>query len=86
MIFLVEYDREQGSLCRLIPFGSTHMAQASAARLQLELDRMRANLAREIVILEADSEEQLRKTHRRYFEQLQTLADPDASVLALTAA
>ena len=86
MIFLIEYDRSTGTLVRLDRFAAGESARASVARMVLELDRRHANVAREIVILEADSEDQLRKTHRRYFEQLQTLADPDAFVLALKAA
>jgi hypothetical protein len=85
MIYLIEYDRASGTIVKLQTFGAGDSTQANTARMTLELDRMRANIAREIVILEADSEEQLHKTHRRYFEQLQTLADPDTSVLALNA-
>lgn len=82
MIFLIEYDRAMGTLIQLQPFAFSEAVRATEARVALELDRMKANLDREIVILEAESEEQLRRTHRRYFEQIQTLADPNsASVL-----
>jgi hypothetical protein len=46
---------------------------------------MQSNVEREIVTLEAESEEDLRKTHRRYFEPIGTLANPD-SIVALKAA
>ena len=55
-------------------------------RLILELKRAAESLHREIVILEADSEEQLRRTHGRYFESLSQLANPDRALGALKAA
>ncbi len=36
----------------------------------------RDEVDREVVILEAESEEALRRTHRRYFENLSELATP----------
>ena len=85
MIFLIEYDRKSGSLVQLQPFESADAASARSARAALELERMKTSLEREIVILDAESEADLRKTHRRYFELIGTLADPD-SVVALKAA
>ena len=79
MIFLIEYDRASGLLVEVQPFAATAGANAQKARLTLELDRAASNLDREIVILEADSEEQLRRTHRRYFEPLSVLAIPQPS-------
>ena len=43
-------------------------------RLDLEIELLRRGQVREVVLLEAASEEALRKTHRRYFEDLATLA------------
>jgi hypothetical protein len=86
MIYLIEYDRANGTLVGLWPFATVDSALANTERMKLELARMRSNTAREIVILEANSEDQLRQTHRRYFEQLRTLADPETSVLAQKAA
>ncbi|MFN5993497.1 MAG: hypothetical protein ACK45Y_05295, partial [Betaproteobacteria bacterium] len=74
MIFLIEYDRQSGSLVQLLAFQDTQADLARAARAELELDRMQSNVEREIVTLEAESEEDLRKTHRRYFEPIGTLA------------
>lgn len=85
MIFLIEYDRQSGSLVQLLAFQDAQADLARAARAELELDRMQLNVEREIVTLEAESEEDLRKTHRRYFEPIGTLANPD-SIVALKAA
>jgi hypothetical protein len=38
------------------------------------LQLYRAGIQREIVLLQAESEDALRKTHRRYFEDLATLS------------
>ena len=86
MIFLIEYDRSCGKLIQLQPFADADAAHARTRRLQLELERMSSNVGHEIVILEAASESQLRKTHRRYFEGLEQLANPDSALVALKAA
>lgn len=80
MIFLVEYDRNSGALVQLLKFSNDKRDDAARARLNLELLQMKSDLAHEIVILEAASEEHLRRTHRRYFEPIRTLADPDAAI------
>ena len=85
MIFLIEYDRHSGKLVQVQPFKDADANAARSARTALELERMATNLEREIVILDAESEADLRKTHRRYFEPIGTLANPD-SVDALKAA
>ena len=77
MIFLIEYDRTHGTLLQLKRFAPEESVEANQARLGLELERMGAGLEREIVILEAVSEAQLRKTHRRYFESINSLVDPN---------
>ena len=86
MIFLIEYDRERGTLVQLLKYSNDKRADATLARLNLELLQMKSDLAHEIVILEAASEEHLRRTHRRYFEPIGTLADPDASIFMPRAA
>ncbi len=86
MIFLVEYDRDTGTLVKLLSFSNSRRSDATRARLDLELLQMKSNLTHEIVILEAASEGHLRKTHRRYFEPIQTLADPEASIFVSKAA
>ncbi len=74
MLFLVEYDRSKGSLSQIIAYADSERDLADRARLSLELSLHRKGIKREVVLLEAASEEALRKTHRRYFEDLAELA------------
>ena len=85
MIFLIEYERSTG-IVQLQQFDDDKASEARESRLSLELQRAAESLNREIVILEADSEEQLRRTHSRYFESLHQLANPDRALGALKAA
>ena len=77
MIFLIEYDRASGTLVLMQPFAETDAVNAQRARIALELNRMQFRMDREIVILDAASETDVRKTHRRYFEPIESLANPD---------
>ncbi len=70
MIFLIEYDRFQGRLVNLARFQETDRSQAENTRLQKELDLHRKGLKHDVVLFEAASEEALRLTHLRYFEDL----------------
>ena len=74
MIFLLQYDRKAGHLKRLDCFDDDARAQASEARLCLELDLLKRGADDEVVVLEAESESDLRKTHNRYFRNLTELA------------
>lgn len=86
MIFLIEYNRALGMLVQLKAFAASDESSAAKVRLELELAQIRSTDDHEIVILEADSEEALRKTHRRYFETIRVLANPDSPILARKAA
>jgi hypothetical protein len=86
MIFLIEYDRALGTLVQIKEFSADDLATATSVRLALELEQMRSKDEHEIVILEAESAHQLRKTHRRYFESISALADLDALILTREAA
>lgn len=77
MIFLVEYDRAAGNLIQFRSFTSVENTAANNVRLQLEIDNIQSNKDREVVLLEADNEDQLRLTHRRYFESLYALANTE---------
>jgi hypothetical protein len=70
VIFLIDYDRTAGTVVRLSPFSDADRTRAEEARLTLELHLNRAGIAREVVLLEAPTEEALKLTHRRYFENL----------------
>ena len=73
MHFLIEYDRQKGRLVSMSVFDTAEREQAEDSRLRLELDLNRAGIEHEVVMLEASSEEALRLTHRRYFENLTEL-------------
>jgi len=73
MIFLVEYARSEGRIVSLKQFDHAESDSAANARLELELDLNRRGVEREIVLLEAENERALRRTHRRYFETLTEL-------------
>ena len=75
MIFLIEYDRSQGRLITFKTFKDSARQEAEDARLQLELELNRGGIEHEVVLLEAASEEALRRTHRRYFEDLAELVN-----------
>jgi hypothetical protein len=68
MIFLIEYNRPEGRIVTFRVFDEAERAAADGARLEIELDLHRKNVDHELVLLEASSEEALRRTHRRYFE------------------
>jgi len=68
MLFLIEYDRNQGKVITIQEFDDSEKAQN--ARLEMELGLNRLGITHEIVVLEAATEEALRRTHRRYFENL----------------
>jgi hypothetical protein len=76
MIFLIEYGRSRGEIVTLKPFLDSERRVAEDARLEMEVGLNRDEVDREAVILEAESEEASRRTHRRYFENLSELASP----------
>lgn len=78
MIFLIEYDRSCGEIITLKTFSDSEKQGAEEARLEIEIGLNRDEVDREVVILEAESEEALRRTHRRYFETLSELASPSS--------
>ena len=73
MIFLIEYDRAAGHIVTLKTFEPSKRSAAEKARLDLEILLNQQGVEREVVVLEAASEEALRRTHRRYFEDINEL-------------
>ena len=73
MIFLIEYDRGKGRVVMSSTFPDAALAEAEEARLELELTVNRDTADREVVLLQATDEEALRRTHRRYFEDMKEL-------------
>lgn len=78
MIFLIEYDRLRREINTFREFEDSERQKAEDARLEMELDLNRRGTEREVVLLEAASEEALRRTHRRYFENLSGLINLSA--------
>jgi len=72
--FLIEYNRQQGEVVTLKRFKENERSKAENSRLELELELNRAGGEHEVVLLQAASEVSLRRTHRRYFEDLLELA------------
>jgi hypothetical protein len=70
--FLLVYDRDAGRLIRMQRFDAD--AEALQARFDAE-DEFRGRSEVEIVSLTAGSEQDLRRTHGRYFLDLAQLVD-----------
>ena len=68
MIFLIEYNRREGRIVTFKVFDDSDRAEAENSRLEIELDLNRRRVDHEVVLLETSSEQALRRTHRRYFE------------------
>lgn len=81
MIFLLEYDRRHGKLCKFKQFSDADRVQAQCERLAIELELKRSQEPREVVLLEAADEDTVRRTHKRYFqtpgELVESLMQPD---------
>lgn len=82
MIFLIDYDRQSGRIVSFTAFDDEKRLDAEKARLDLELRLNRDGIEREVVLLEAASEAALRRTHRRYFEDLEGLTTTPATGVA----
>lgn len=74
MIFLIEYDRRCGQIVTFERYDDTEREKAQDERFKLELNLHRQGIEHEVVTLEAVSEAAIRRTHRRYFEDLEQLA------------
>ncbi len=77
MYMLIDYDQKIGRLVSFQTFDESEHELAKRARLQMELEQHAAGEMREVVILRAIDEAQIRRTHRRYFETLDELLAPD---------
>ena len=66
MIYLLQFDAQHNHLDSLQEFAD--LKKAEKARLEIELALHRKNISREVVILEAENQAALRKTHSRYFD------------------
>jgi hypothetical protein len=75
MIFLLQYDRKQGTIRKLKPFPFAERAKAQRERLDLELSLHKAGVPDEVVLLEAADEQTLKRTHQRYFKTPRELVE-----------
>jgi hypothetical protein len=75
MIFLIEYSRPRGEIATYKRFDERDREEAANVRLALELELNQRDLQHEVVLLEADSEEALRRTHRRYFQNAKQIME-----------
>ncbi len=73
MIFLIEYNRREGRIVTFEVFDDSSRLEAEKIRLDIELSLNRRGVDHEVVLLQAASEDALRQTHRRYFENPQEL-------------
>jgi len=80
MIFLIQYDRHRGRLVSMQSFGASERTQAQDSLLTLELELNQNGTDNEVVLLEAESEDAVRRTHRRYFEDLSELLSSPTSI------
>ena len=76
MIFLIEYSRSEGRIVTFRDFDPSQRAAAHRARLDIELALNRRGVDHEVVLLEAPTKADLQRTHRRYFEDLESLLEP----------
>jgi len=73
MIFLIEFNRSEGSIVTFLDFDDSQRRVAEDLRLDIELALNRKGVDHEVVLLEAESQDALRRTHRRYFEDLRQI-------------
>jgi hypothetical protein len=78
MIFLIQYNRVKGEIVTMSEYTDEQRQVAENARLELELQLSREGVTHEVVLLEAASEEALRRTHRRYFANLSEIVKSSA--------
>lgn len=76
MVFLIEYDRQAGKIVTIKGFKESDRKVAEDKRLETELNLNTIGSKHEVVILEADNKNILRRTHARYFRKLKDLAKP----------
>ena len=77
--FLLVFDRDAGALLEIRKAGSS-AREAMNTRLALE-DLHATNRAVEVVVLNAESEADLRRTHARYFENVGELVRRTAGTI-----
>lgn len=72
MIALIVYSRREGKIVHLETYVDEDLAKANDDRLRAEIDHAGSGDC-EIVTLQSDSLEQLKRTHARYFKSVEEL-------------
>lgn len=75
MFYLIEYNRPEGRLVTFRTFTDAERSTADELRFAIELDLNRKKIDHEVVLLQAESEAALRRTHGRYFYDLRQLLE-----------
>ena len=75
MFYLIEYNRPEGRLVTFKVFAESELSKADKLRLEIELDLNRRKVGHEVVLLQAESEAALRRTHGRYFYDLRQMLE-----------
>lgn len=74
MIFLLQYDRNNGKLINITPYPDSERVAAQDERLSVELSLLQKGISHEVVLLEAENIDALKQTHSRYFLNPQEIA------------
>lgn len=75
MRYLIEYNRKEGKIVTFQVYTEDQKEEADEIRFKKELDNYRNGIINEVIVLAADSEEQLRTTHGRYFYTYEELIE-----------
>jgi len=75
MFYLIEYNRRAGRLVTFKTFAESERSEAQKLRFEIELDLNRRQIDHEVVLLQAESEAAIRRTHGRYFYDAQQLLE-----------
>ena len=75
MLFLIEYARSEGRVVKLKSFTDSERAEAQKQKFDIELALNRCGIEHEVVLLDALDEDAIRRTHRRYFENLSQILE-----------
>ena len=80
MIFLIEYNRSKGSIVTFRDFDDSQRREAEDLRLDIELVLNQKGVDHEVVLLEAENEDALRRTHQRYFKDLRQILSSSSPI------
>ena len=80
MIFLIQYNRREGRIVKFCDFADAQRREAEDLRLNIELVLNQKGVDHEVVLLEAENEAALRRTHQRYFKDLREILSSSSPV------